>query len=74
MSTDKTCPKCTRPVTSIYHYGNKKFYNHGEGGKMPQNPGGTFTLTISDFCIEEIEMHPRGAAAGAVPVVDCGTF
>ena len=28
------CPKCTRLVTSIYQSGDKKFYNHGEGGNV----------------------------------------
>jgi hypothetical protein len=57
------CPKCTRPVTSTYQSGNKKFYNHGEGASINWKPGQTFDLKFSDFCMVEIGTETKGKAA-----------
>jgi hypothetical protein len=50
----ETCPKCPRPVTSTYQSGNKKFYNHGEGGKIGRQPNQQFDMTF-DYCTVEID-------------------
>ncbi len=61
-ATQETCPKCPRPVTSIYQSGNKKFYNHGEGGSIDWKPGQTFDLRFADYCMVEIKKEPKAKA------------
>ena len=54
MSPLETCPKCGKPVTSIHESGNKRFYNHGQGGTMGWEPGQVFVLKFDPFYTVEI--------------------
>jgi hypothetical protein len=51
------CPKCSRLVTSIYQSGNKKFYNHGEGGSVDWKSGQAFDLRFDDYCSVEVKQY-----------------
>jgi hypothetical protein len=67
QTKQEKCPKCSRPVTSTYQYRDKKFYYHGEGGKMPAQPGQDFDLRLASFCL--VEVNPLdGNRAKAVTV------
>ena len=61
---NEKCPKCPKHVTSTYQSGNKKFYNHGEGGTMGWQEGQRFVLTFDDYCTVEIEPLEDAAPAG----------
>jgi hypothetical protein len=68
-TAQEKCPKCPRLVTSVYQSGNKKFYNHGEGGSMTWKDGQTFDLKFADYCTVEIEMEPKGKASAGGQVM-----
>jgi hypothetical protein len=57
-AAQEKCPKCPRLVTSTYQSGNKKFYNHGEGGSIDWKDGQVFDLKLADYCTVEIETEP----------------
>jgi hypothetical protein len=71
-TAQERCPKCPRLVTSIYQSGNKKFYNHGEGGSIDWNCnaetqkiaeyGQAFDLKFDDYCTVEIGTEPKAKA------------
>jgi hypothetical protein len=66
------CPKCTRLVTSIYQSGDKKFYNHGEGGTVNWKSRQTFDLKFDDYCTVEIGTEPKAKSASAT-IIDTET-